>query len=235
MANRRGLLWAVCRCAGWKTCPITACRRPKPPARCWKGRCALRAVPPLYVDISRKDLDMPVVAPWSPGLELTADFDRFSSALAPAGPLHGPLAEVGKSGPPWACGKKLFPPCAPTFPKKRHTGGTATGLWDARSRRVFFEKRGKRMAAAILWPWLQKKDASASFLWPDKSFGRKEARGGKGGPFSKRSPFPLAQISLPARRASDALGRRCSAVPFFQPVQETLQLGEGLVWRGQAA
>lgn len=33
---------------------------------------------PLYVDISRKDLDMPVVRALVPGLELTADFDRFS-------------------------------------------------------------------------------------------------------------------------------------------------------------
>jgi len=30
------------------------------------------------VDISRKDLDMPVVRALVPGLELTADFDRFS-------------------------------------------------------------------------------------------------------------------------------------------------------------
>lgn len=33
---------------------------------------------PLYVDISRQDLDLPVVRALVPGLELTADFDRFS-------------------------------------------------------------------------------------------------------------------------------------------------------------
>lgn len=33
---------------------------------------------PLYVDISRRDLGLPVVRALVPGLELTADFDRFS-------------------------------------------------------------------------------------------------------------------------------------------------------------
>ncbi|MEG6504010.1 YcaO-like family protein, partial [Desulfovibrio sp. 1214_IL3152] len=33
---------------------------------------------PLYVDISRADLDLPVVRAIVPGLSLTAEWDRFS-------------------------------------------------------------------------------------------------------------------------------------------------------------
>ena len=38
----------------------------------------VRVVPPVYVELTREDLELPVVRAIVPGLELTADFDAHS-------------------------------------------------------------------------------------------------------------------------------------------------------------
>ena len=96
VANRRGPLWVFRRCAGWKICPTTVCRRPKPPASCWKRRCAPRAVRPCMWTSPPRIWTCLWCVPWSPVWNSPPTSTASPAPRCAFWPVTiGPLAEVG--------------------------------------------------------------------------------------------------------------------------------------------